>query len=264
MHARAAIALDRERGRLVHAEAQQRPAGQRRGRGHERDQPAEAGALAEMRIGDHAAQQRDVQEIVLDRVAVAERIGERARTGLAAAVHRAVDVLAEDREAGAGAAERLARAHVRVQRRGHRRALPPAHVARLVAPGDEDAVGTPQRAQDALVVRRLAPVENECLDRGDAADLAVELLADLAAERCAQHDDVAVAGLGHEPAQRLEVAVAAAHQQQARRHLPRRRGCAVAQQVAVVAGSGARRIRRDQRQHERQRPHPDARERQHA
>jgi hypothetical protein len=90
----------------------------------------------------------DVQETGFDGVFGAERIGQRERTDLAAAVHRAVQVFALHGESGAGAAERLAGAHVGVQRLGDGRAAPVAHVARLVAAGDEDAVGALQRAQD--------------------------------------------------------------------------------------------------------------------
>ena len=50
-----------------------------------------------------------------------QRVGQRGRTDLAAAVHRAVQMLAQHRQAGTGAAQRLAGAHVRIQRLRHRR-----------------------------------------------------------------------------------------------------------------------------------------------
>src|SRR3546814_2716158 len=90
----------------------------------------------------------------------------------------------------AGATERLAGAHVAVERGGERRALPVTHVVGLVAAGDEDAVGRLERGEHRRVAGGLAVAEDEGLRRGDAADLRVELVLRLGRARSAQHHDV--------------------------------------------------------------------------
>jgi hypothetical protein len=89
-------------------------------------------------------------------------------------------------------------------------------------------------ARRIFVAGRSRSLEHEGLDRLDAADLVEEFLADLAGLRGAQHHDVAVAGALHEPAHRIEIAVAAAHQQQAGLHLARRFCGGVADHVVAV------------------------------
>ena len=258
VYAGPAVAFHRHRRVLVHAQPDQRPVRQRLALGDEGDQPSEAAAFAEMGIGDDALERVQVQEAGLDGVAVAERIGQRRRRGLAATVHRAVEILALHGQAGAGAAQRLAGAHMRVQRRGHRRAAPVADVARLVAAGQEDAVGALERGQHGRVVRGLAILEHERLHRGDAADLVEELLPDLATLRSAQYHDMAIAGLAHEPADRVEVAVAAAHQQQAGLDFAGGAGRSVAEQVVAQFGRRHRQGQQQARQHRtRHLPHTD-------
>ena len=211
----AAVAFHRQRRVLVHAQAEQGAAvGQGLGLGHEGHQAAETTAFAEVGVGDHPAQQVQAQEIAFDGVVRAQRVGQGTGAVEAAAVHRGVQVLAQHRQPGAGAAQRLAGPHVGFQRRGHRGTAPVAHVAGLVATGDEDAVGAFQRLEDLRVVGCFAVTEHEGLGRLDAADFVEELVADLAALGGAQDDDVAVPGLVHEPAQGVVVAVAATHQQQ--------------------------------------------------
>src|SRR5690606_33873651 len=113
-----------------------------------------------------------------------------------------------------------------------------AHVARLIAAGDEDGIGTLQCRENLRIVGSLAVVEDESLHRLDAPDFVEELLADLAALRGAQDHHVAVPCALHEPVQRVEVAVAAAHQQQAGADLARGVGGGVAQHVVTGLGSG--------------------------
>jgi len=74
--------------------------------GDEREQATQPLALAEMRIGDHTVQALEMQEVAFDRHGRAERIGQCLGTADAAAIHRAVEILAEHGEPGAGAAER--------------------------------------------------------------------------------------------------------------------------------------------------------------
>jgi hypothetical protein len=66
-------------------------------------------------------------------------------------------------------------------------------------------------------------VEDEDFDRLDAADVAIEFLADFLAVRRAEDDDVALAGLAEEPLHRVDIPVASAHQQQPARYRTRRR-----------------------------------------
>ncbi len=176
-----------------------------------------------MRIGDDALEQRQVQEIAFDGVRRAERIGERLGALDAAVVHRAIEFFALHREAGAGPGERLARRDMRVDDLVDRRAAPEAHVTRLIAAGDEDAVGLAQPVEDLLVGRLRTRVEDEDFDRLDAADVAIEFLADFLAVRRAEDDDVALAGLAEEPLHRVDIPVASAHQQQPARYRTRRR-----------------------------------------
>src|SRR5690606_5997596 len=95
-----------------------------------------------------------------------------------------------------------------------------------IAAGDEDGIGTLQCRENLRIVGSLAVVEDESLHRLDAPDFVEELLADLAALRGAQDHHVAVPCALHEPVQRVEVAVAAAHQQQAEHRGEQERACA--------------------------------------
>ena len=192
-----------------------------------------------------------MQEIGLDGIGRAQRVGQRLRAAQAAVIHRAVEVLAEDRQPGTGAADGFAGADVGVQRLGHRRAFPVADIAGLVAAGDENAVGPDQAGQDLRGVRGCAVLEHEGLDRQDAANLLVELLAQFIALRGAQHHQMAIAGLLHEPAHDVDIAVAAAHQQQAGADRTGRGRIAVADhEMAVVGG-----CRRRNEGHEQQQRH---------
>ncbi len=113
-------------------------------------------------------------------------------------------------------------------------APPPTHVAGLVAAGDEDAIGMLERAQDLAVAARCAVLEHEGLHRGDAAHLVEEFLADFTGLRCAEDHDVAAASALHEPSQRIEIAVATAHQQQPGLHAPQCFCVWIAQQIVAV------------------------------
>ena len=124
-----AIAFDRDGRILVHAQPDQRAARHRLTLGEEGDQATEASTLAEVGIGDHAMQQGKAKEPGFDGVGVAQRIRKRARTGDAAAVHRAIEILTEHRQARAGTTQRFARAHVVVECLGNGRSAPVTHIA---------------------------------------------------------------------------------------------------------------------------------------
>ena len=175
-----------------------------------------------------------MQKVVDDGVGRAIGVRQGGRAGEAAAIHGAVDILAQHGETGAGTAQRLARRHMRIQQFGHRRSLPETHVVRLVAAGDEDAVRPAQPLQQGGVERRLAVLEHESLDGAHPADLAIELLADLAGIGGAQHHDMAVAGLAEEPLHGLGIAFAAPQQQQATTDRAGRRRLRVALDIAGV------------------------------
>ena len=131
--------------------------------GKEGDRPPEPIARREMRVGDDMAEKRHVQEVAHHRDCRAQRICKRGRRVDASAVHRAIGIGAEHREAGAGAADGPAACDLGVDCRGDRRALPEADIFRLVAAGDEDAIRAAQNAQHARIVGRLAAGEDERL-----------------------------------------------------------------------------------------------------
>lgn len=163
-----------------------------------------------MGIGDDAAQQYDVEDIGLDRVSRPGRIGQCLRAGDTAAIHGAIQLLPEYRQAGARAAQRLACVQVRIQRLGNRRSLPEAHVTRLISAGDEDAVGPREAGQYLWIVCRGSILEHKGLDGSDGADPLVKLIGDVRAPGGTQHDNVAMAGVRHEPAHGIVVTIPAA------------------------------------------------------
>ncbi len=146
----------------------------------EGDEPAEPVARIEVRVGDDMREIRHVQEVADHGHCGPERVAERGQRVDAAPVHRPVTDASQDREAGAGAADRPALGDMRIQRVRHRRALPVAHVVRLVAAREEHAVGPGDERQNARILGGLAVVEHHGLDRDRAADVAVDFLACLA------------------------------------------------------------------------------------
>ena len=196
-----------------------------------------------MGIGDHAFQQGEIKKAGFNRIAVAQWVGQRARAGDAAAIHRAVQIFPLDCQTGTGAAQRFAGFHMVVQCFGQRRATPITHIARLVTPGDEDAIGVPNCGDDLGVTGGIAIFEDEGFCRLNTADFVEEFFADLARQRCPQDHDMAVAGFVHEPVHGIEIAIATAHQQQARLHFAGGLGFDIPKHVVINIGRLQRCVR---------------------
>ena len=141
-----------------------------------------------------------------------------------------------NRQTGTGAAQRLASFHMVVQCFGQRRAAPITHIARLITTGDEDAIGVANGGQNFGVAGSVAIFEDEGFRRLDSTHFIEEFFANLPAQRCPQYHDMAVAGFVHEPMHGIEIAIATAHQQQARLHLAGSFGLHISQHVVIDIG----------------------------
>ena len=247
---RRAVRLNRKRRALVDAEPEHR--GLVGGAidlrlGDESKEAPEPFAFLKMRVGDDALEQGEVQKVALDRVSGAERVSKRFGAAEAAVIHRTVQLLALNRETGTRSGERLARCDVRIQDIAHGGAPPIADITRLIAAGDKDAVGLAQPVKNLLVCRLRPAVKDEDFGRLDAAYVFEKFLADFLAIGRADHDDMAVSGFAEKPFHRIDIAVAAAHQQQSSRHRTRRRRVQLAEHI-MFGGLHFRLFRRHRRE----------------
>ena len=168
-----AAAVDGKRGSFVNSEPDGRSISFGADPGDESNEPPKPIARREMRVRNDPRQERQMKEIMDHGHCRTVRVRQRGIRIQAAAVHRAISGASENREASAGAAERLAEPDMLVQQASDRRIFPEPDVVRLVAAGDEYAVGTAEDGQYARIARRGSAVELDRLHRSDTADAAV-------------------------------------------------------------------------------------------
>ncbi len=167
-----------------------------------------------MRIGEHAGELRRDEEVAAEGDFFVERVRESGGAG-DGIVERGEIILAEDGEAGAGATEGFPGAEVGVERGADGRVFPVGDVFRLIAAGEEDAVGAGDAGEDARVVRGGGVVEADAFDGIDAADFGEDVVVVTIGAGRAQDDDIAAAGAGDEPFPRGGDIAAAAREEEA-------------------------------------------------
>lgn len=199
------VGLDAEGGALVDAEADVAgfflvgPVGFVGGEATEKgDETAEAGAGHEVGVGDDADERRGGDEVAAEGDAAVVGVGEGGGAG-DRVVKRGEIVLAENGEAGAGAAEGFARAEVGVEGGADGSVFPVGDVFALIAAGHEDAVGFGDDLEDARIAGGGGVVELDGLDGIDAADFGENEILVAVPAGSAEDDEVAATGAGDEP-----------------------------------------------------------------